>query len=194
MSKPSHQGRTTRPSAGSAAVSEIVKRSRAVDVAKRLEVSESLVRAVATGQRRPGPALRTKLSETYDLDPALWDASAAPSKLAAATGRAPSSPPRVVGTSLAECESNIARLRKIAEDAANDPACSHRDKATAGSALSAALRHLARLRGEGDITKSQIVRSQHWSAIVETIASALLPFPEAAGVVVKALRELDGTA
>ncbi len=109
-------------------------------------------------------------------------------------GHAPDGSPMaepLVGGTVEELEAQIVRLKRWVAAADLDPAVTVRDKATVGSALTAALRLRARHRGEGEITESSVARSAPFRRAVSTIVAALKPYPDALRAVRGALAEIE---
>lgn len=211
MSKPSPK-RKAAPSAGSVELGDIVRRSRVVEVARRLEVSESLVRAVAAGQRRPGPELRAKMFEVYGIVLAVWDLSPAPAPATSEAHRAPvvadvapnpvPKPTTVaapagaepLGTTLEMLETNLKGLQQIADEADDDEFCTTKDQTAARAAVTAAIKALSKARGEDALTPSKVIASPAWAEAWTVVLDALEPYREALLAVQTAFRKVRGEA
>jgi len=112
---------------------------------------------------------------------------------AEAPAKAPPIPPLPtidVTDAKAVTKATIEQLREQLHKLNYDPTASPRERVAVSTALTSALRFFARLTGELDISKSQIVRSQHWLEIMRVLEDALRPFPEAAHAVARALEGL----
>jgi hypothetical protein len=200
-SAPSSAGssRSVPPSAGAQAVEGLRRQYGGAALAGTLGCSDSILRAIAKCERRPGPKLRAKLAA---LGVALgsWEAPpvAAGAPPAAPAPAPPAAAPATaladaVGTTLAECEANVLRLRRQAEAAAMDTLCSHRDRATVGAALNHAIRHLSKLRGEDELTEARITKSPAFARVFEVIREAAKPYPAACAAIAAAVAKLGGT-
>jgi hypothetical protein len=71
-----------------------------------------------------------------------------------------------------------------------------REKAALATSVTQAIRNLSRLRGEGDLTGAQIVRSRKFREIMVAIADALSSFgrPEILEAIVARLERIEASA
>ena len=176
---------------GSGSLAQLVTRLRAVTIAKKLGVSEAMIRALSSGERAPSARMKARLLAVYGVPLVSWDVASTAGHEPATSAPATRPGPGLVGSSAEECEANVARLRHQAELLDRDPLVAPRDRTAAGAALNAALRHLSRLRGEDEITEARIARSAPYRRIVQTLRTALRPWPHALRAVADALESAE---
>jgi len=193
--------RTVPPSEAARLLGAHVTRSGPKVIAEQLGVSVTAVRLVAACQRRAGTDLQGKLAsppfgipvEAWTAPPGQEAATSPPTaipSLVASSGQDGEGP---LGPTIVICEANVRRLEQQAEAAALDPLCSHRDRAGVGAALNHALRHLARLRGEDELSEGRILKSPAFGRIIAAIREAGAPFPDACRAIGAALTKIAGT-
>jgi hypothetical protein len=103
--------------------------------------------------------------------------------------RASEAPGVALGSTVEELEANVRRLKRIAEAAAADPSCPHRDRSSASASLTLALRARARAKGEEELTAARVIASRHFRDVFDLVVKALVPFPEAFAAAHEAVRK-----
>jgi hypothetical protein len=173
-----------------AALTALRKRHGGTALAGKLGVSDALLRAVAKGERRCAPKLRTKLT-SFGIPASAWDQAPVVMPVPISLPVSPVAPTVAagLGTTLAEIEATVLRLKRQNEAVDADPLSSHRDKATLAAALNQALRARSRALGEEDVTKGKVLASRQWKELRTALAQALAPeeFASARRAVLEAL-------
>lgn len=95
-------------------------------------------------------------------------------------------------TARERCHSLLATAEQLIERAATDEEASYRDRAALITAAKGALELLGRFSGEiGPAAEILVIDSPRWKRIEAKIAEALVPYPDAAKAVAKALQDLE---
>ena len=198
--------RSVAPTEGARLLDGLRQRSGASTLASRLRVTEGMVRAVAACRCRPGPRMRAGLAE-FGIPVTAWDVEPVavpvaplppvpptpPAPVARVfSSRAPS-PEEGVGSTLAEVEGQIVRLKRQANAADADPLASIRDRAQIAQALNVALRMRASVLGEGEMSNATVARSAPFRRLLGSMVRALEAFPDAAAAVLAALEREQGS-
>jgi hypothetical protein len=90
-----------------------------------------------------------------------------------------------------EFEELVSNLKQDRRDVESDPEMSARDRVPIAVALGAALRHLARVRGEGELTARVVMASPHFRRGLQVVVDAIRPHKEAFAAAHAALRALE---
>lgn len=97
-----------------------------------------------------------------------------------------------VKTAKERCAKLLATAETLIERAAADDEASYRDRAALITAAKGALELLGRFSGEiGPAAEILVIDSPRWKRIEAKIAEALVPYPEAAKAVAKALQDME---
>jgi hypothetical protein len=182
----------TRTSAGAAKVAELVKRHGARAVGRRIGLSHAAVRKIVEGAA-PRSETREKLRTVYGIPPEAFDVTppAPPPATRASSRSAPEGTPASEVDSRAELVAMVRQLRGELDRLKADPQATSRERAQVVSAMTAALRLVAKLDGAGEITQGQLLRSAAWKRCAAVIVDAARNFPGACEAIGKALRNLE---
>lgn len=184
-------------------VAELVRRGGVAELARQLGVSEGMVRHVATGRKRPGPATAAKLAE-HGVPLEAWTIAAAVARPAKATmatkaGKPTKVPAAPDGPRLRDEGGSVEALAALVRDLDGELEAARAQRASP-SALAAlyrvkegALSRLAKLRGEGDLTEAQILRSHAFRRVMAAVARALRDHPAAAKALAQELQTIQAT-
>ena len=178
-------------SEGAAALRRFVALRGERESSARLGVTRDTIRGLVEGAM-PRPATRAKLQAAAGIPAEAWDAPAG-SFVATPTMPEPRAPiereaPSESTSTREDLESTIMDLRADLADARRaDSGASWRDKSALAKALMSAVKLLAQIRGETDITEAVVVKSPHFRAHWGAVIEALGPFPEARAAVEAAL-------
>lgn len=104
--------------------------------------------------------------------------------------------PRVAATAPTreQQEALVRDLDAMLVDALGDATASYRDRASVAAAKNAALRTLASMRGETQVTETQVLRSPSGQRVLGVLFAALRGYPEACAAAADALERLEASA
>ncbi len=181
-------------------LAKVVKRHGASEVARRLGVSEGIVRHWAKGFA-PRSNAREQIEATFGIAAAGWASSesAPPGSPATALFNspaplAPAPSPAPAGGAVdakALVLELLGQLRRALARCENDSGTTARELAQLATSATSAMRLYSRLSGELEISNSQVARSAPFQRIIRVIGEAVSKFPGACQAVERALaREL----
>lgn len=186
---PVHAMTTRRLSLGATELARAVTRHGPRELGRRTGASESAIRSWATGEREPSGPSRSALQK-IGIDPKAWSTPATASKRAPTPATPPTSPtpPRSTPPATAR-DRAIEQVDQLRADIAQAraTAASYRDLAALESTHVSALRNLARLSGELEVSESAILRSAAWSRAMRLVREVLERHPVAAGELAEAI-------
>lgn len=159
-------------------LARLVRRHGGVPVAKKIGVTEGMVRHILAGRKPLSSKLRAKLEAAY---PAGKIATPSASATAQAGDAA---------STRDLCDANIAALKAEQARMASDPDASPRERASIATSLTSAIRLRARLHGETAVTEAAIEKSAPWRRLKAAILDALQKHPQAAEDVLAAVNRL----
>lgn len=167
--------------AGVTEFAAVVKRLGPAAVARRLNASEPAVRAWAAGQRAPSGTARGAIAVAFGIVASSWTTPSKP--VAAVAAPTPSaSPRRILPASASAKDIARAQVDDLGEAIrrAEAEGASFRDIAALQTAFTSALRNLARVSGELEVSEATILRSAAWARLQATVRSVLERHPQAA--------------
>jgi hypothetical protein len=163
----------------SAIAKALVARFGPAQVARWLGAHEATVRSWATGRRTPSAAASKSLTALYA------------EKLDTKKAHAP-----VVADELAPMNARDGVIAQVADiraeiAAAKKNGAAPREIASLHTSLTSALRLLARVSSELQVTEATLLRSAAWARVTRLLFDALRGYPEAAKAVEAAFSSLD---
>lgn len=182
---PAKPKRKTR-SRGAVALARVGKTK--TQIAAELGVSVVTAHYWLTGRKRPDKARRKLIEQRYGVTPSLWDEYPPQSE---APKSAPSLPGRDPVARLDAMARQLMDQIQVQLDLTDDDrSMTPLEMAGAMKAVTPILTHLARLRGEYDVSK-KIFSTSTWRRVEEELAVALEAFPDAARAVAERFRRLQ---
>lgn len=173
---------------GATQFAALSKKIGAAELGRRLDISEGMVRHLATARKTPSAAMKDRIESTFGIERASWMVPAAPGVEEKVTPAVTRSTARVererqAGQSaIARLEASVEEYNRVIDDARlDDPPPTLAQIAGAMAKRDAVLVDLAKLYGEGDLTAAAIHRSRVWNdEIWPKILAILQKHPEAA--------------
>ena len=192
---------------------EAVKLTRALakklggfeELGRRLGVTGRAAEHYAKGDRMPRPQVRAKLA-ALGVPESAWGVAAtgtptrttrrAPAPVTADGATSARIAARVAATAPTreQQEALVVDLDAMLVDALADDKASYRDRASVAAAKNAALRTLASMRGETQVTEVQVLRSPAGQRVLGVLFDALRAHPEACAAAAEKLEQLEAAA
>ena len=187
-----------RVSRASQAVGALVARMGAPEFGRRVGKSEAMARHLGTGIKTPGPALKEKIRDVYQIAPEWWDeppAEEAPKKPkrpkpppAAAVSLVSATPSRSASVSgVAKILEALDDLDRMADELRDDTYAKPADRIAVVRTKADIGKTLAQLQNEGEVSERAITDSRVWRDLMVRAEEALARYPEAAQALAEVL-------
>ena len=158
--------------------------------ARAIGCSEGSLRGILSKRSRPTPRLRADIETALKIPADGWGTRSRAKAIEKPTPTAAS--PEPVGSSLSELEALVQRIKRQSVEAEEDEHASVRDRAQLAAALQRALRDLAALRGDAQVSEAAVMRHPAFVRVLDVMRAALKAYPDAAAAVALAIANMRG--